>query len=94
MGTSREDSRCWLPIDGIPGASLLVSAAPVSRARTTLSALRGTMPASRAVAMSALRGTMPSPRVVAIVIIGAIAATFLVIFVIASVLYIKGGFAF
>jgi hypothetical protein len=37
---------------------------------------------------------MPSPELVAIAIVGVIVTTFLVIFVIASVLYIKGGLAF
>jgi hypothetical protein len=45
--------------------------------------------------LSALRNTMPSPGLVVLVVLGVIAAPFLVIFVIASVLaIIKGGLGF
>jgi hypothetical protein len=78
-GTRPRDGSCWRPIDGLPGASLLMPAAPGSPARTVL---------------SALRDTMPSRWMVAKVTIGVITASFLVIFIIASVLYVRNGLGF
>jgi hypothetical protein len=78
-GRSPRGGSCWRPIDGLPGASLLLPAAPDSPTRT---------------ALSALRDTMPSRWMVAKVTLGVIATTFLVIFVIASVLYIRNGLGF
>jgi phosphatidylserine synthase len=69
-----------LPVDGIPGAYLLVSATPVSRMRKL---------------MPAVRDVMPSPGLVVLVVLSIIATPFLLIFLIASVLaMIKGGLGF